>query len=51
MKNGHAEKTRLLLQKGADVNMQSMDGDTAIMIALKGGHQVPEASYTGRSWC
>ena len=35
---GDAEKVRLLLQQGAEVNVRNMQGDTPMGIAIKNGH-------------
>ena len=35
---GNAEKVRLLLQQGAEVNVRNMQGDTPMGIAIKNGH-------------
>jgi len=38
-KNGHAEIVRLLLSRGAEINMQTTNcGKTALMFASRGGH-------------
>ena len=35
---GHLTTTILLLDLGAEINLQDDDGDTALMKAMKGGH-------------
>ena len=35
---GHLDIAKLLLDKGADVNAKSKDGDTALMAASEKGH-------------
>ena len=36
--DGHTEVVKLLLDKGAQVNMQGKDGGSALMIASQNGH-------------
>jgi len=36
--NGYAEISKLLLEKGADKDLQRNDGSTALIIASKNGH-------------
>ena len=35
---GHVEVLHLLLEAGADKNMQTTEGDTALNLACEGGH-------------
>ncbi len=36
--NGHAEAVNILLENGAEVNLQQKDGWSAIMVACHNGH-------------
>ncbi len=36
--NGHAEVVKVLLENGAQVNLQAEDGWSVLMIASKNGH-------------
>ncbi len=36
--NGHAEVVKILVENGAQVNLQAKDGWSALMIASQNGH-------------